>query len=183
MLFTPEEIAVLEKDPTTAPLAKKLKEGVFIPKERFDEVNNAKKVAEDALRAINDAKAAEEAEIAKKKGDFEKLTAEQAKKQKELEDSLKSEKAVADQFRTFVADKKKAIKEALGEAYLPEYDSDSFSLASLEKVAEFQGKAVGTVTKPAKQSTDKKIFEQSPEEFKKTQADALAGKLLEKKYD
>jgi flagellin-like hook-associated protein FlgL len=63
-MVTDEELALLEKNPETAAVAKKLREDrdKYIPKSRFDEVNDKKKLAEEALaKKLEDEKKATEA--------------------------------------------------------------------------------------------------------------------------
>ena len=158
--LTPEEIALLEKNPETAAVAKKLKEEIWIPKGRFDEV------------------------LIKQRELAEKLTQAEAEKQsnsfkaQEFEAHLKAEKVVADQYRQYVKDKKTQFKEQFGDLWIPEYESDAFSLSSLEKVAEkiFKGTPPGTViTPPGKQPTPKRLSEMTAAEREAAINKAKAG--------
>ena len=159
-LLAPEEIALLEKNPETAAMAKKLKEEIWIPKGRFDEV------------------------LAKQRELSEKLTLIEAEKQagvfkaQEFESQLKIEKSIADQYRQYVKEKKTQLKEQFGDLWIPEYEADSFSLSSLEKVAEraLKGNPPGTIiTPPGKQATPKRLSEMNPLEREAAIAKAKVG--------
>ena len=133
-ILTDDERAALEKNPDTAAIAKKLQDmGDYIPKTRFDEVNEERKRHEAALAKIESDRKAADDERARKAGEFEKLDAERNARIAELEKTAANEKAVADQYRAEQRAKVDAFKKDFGDDWLPEYES--FSVASLDKIA------------------------------------------------
>ena len=133
MGLTQDQIAKLkEVDPQLAAEAEKLDSGLYIPKERFDEVNTkAKEAAEKlAAREAAEKKAADEKLV--KDGEFQKLLeterAERAKEKAQLE----AEKKTADEYRALRTEELEAAKKQLGDKWLPEFDD--LSLASIRKL-------------------------------------------------
>lgn len=156
-LLTPEELILLEKNPDTAAVAKKLKEENWIPKSRYDEVFGKQKELSEKLTLL----------------EAEKLTS--AQKTQEVETQLKAEKTIADYHRQYVKEKKSQFKEQLGSLWLPEYESDSFSITSIEKIAGqvLKGNPPGTViTPPGKQPAPKRLSDMTPAERESTIAKA-----------
>lgn len=177
--LTPDEISKLEANPELAAVAKKLKDGIFVPKERLDEEIQKKKELNDKLAQIEADRQLVEAERMKKAGEFEKLTEAEKLKNAELVKQLNAEKSIADQHRAYVKAKKAAAKEALKDDWLPEYDSDTFSLESLEKVV---AKVIGAnppatvVTPPGKSAKGKAWNDMTPVEREKYLEEIKAGK-------
>ena len=120
-MFTEEELRELEADPKTAAVAKKLREGSFIPKERFDEVNEKKKALEEA----------EKSRLAKQ-SELEKLAAKLEEEKAELARQVESEKTIADQHRSYVTNTREKAKAALGPRWLAIYDNASID--DLDKI-------------------------------------------------
>ncbi|GEM_PF-4220387 len=159
-LLTQEELSVLEQNPSTAPIAKKLKEEIWIPKGRFDEVLTKQKELSEKLTVAEADRLASTSRV------------------QEAEIQLKSEKAVADQYRQYVKDKKAQLKERFGDLWIPEYEAETFSLSSLEKVAErvLSGNPPGTViVPPGKQAGAKRLSDMSPLEREAAIAKAKLG--------
>ncbi len=144
LLLNEQEIALLEKYPDTVVIAKKLKGGEWISKGEYDDVLLKQSELSEMLTQVEVDKQAS------------------VSKSHEIEVQLQSEKAVADQYRQFIKEKKSAFKVQFGDQWLPEYETDSFSIGSLEKVAErvLRGSSPGTVTvPPGKQQTTKRLSE------------------------
>jgi hypothetical protein len=132
-IVTDEELKILESTPEGAAVAKKLREaGDYIPKSRFDEVNERAKASADALAKYDAEKKAAEDDKARKAGEFEKIESTHKARIAELEKIAADEKKVADEYRTAKQARIDTMKKEFGDAWLPEYES--FSIASLDKI-------------------------------------------------
>jgi hypothetical protein len=155
MKLTPEDLALLEKsdNPEIAAVAKKLKESGnddehLIPKSRFDEVNLAKKKAEEDLKKFTDAQTEAQRKALEEQNKYKELADLTVAEKKALEakllaqeELLKSEKTIADAFRESRKKRRAELIELIGkENLLPEMEQESFSIESLEKVATGFGK-------------------------------------------
>lgn len=133
-LLSDDELKAISATPDGAAIAKKLQDmGDFIPKSRFDEVNNRMKEHADALAKIDAERKAADDERARKAGEFEKLDAGYKARIAELEKAHADEKRVADEFRAARQARVDTLKKEFGDDWLPEYES--FSIASLDKIA------------------------------------------------
>lgn len=94
----------------------------MIPKARFDEVNTALKESKDALAKIEAERKAQADEQLKKQGEYQKLHEQEKARADKLEADLKSEKVLAEKFRTTIKVKREAAKKALGDGWLPTFD-------------------------------------------------------------
>jgi hypothetical protein len=131
-ILTEEELRELEADPKTVALAKKLREGSFIPKERFDEVNEKKKQLEEAATRRAEAESRAEKERLVRQSEWEKLASKLEEEKAELARRFDAEKAVADQHRSHLAGAKEKAKAALGSRWLSIYEQAS--LDDLDKI-------------------------------------------------
>jgi len=159
-LLTEEELKAMEANPATAAIAKKLRDaGDFIPKSRFDEVNEERKKHADALAKIEADRKAAEDEAARRAGDFDKLEKERQAKIAELEKQFADEKKVADQFREAQKQRVEKMKKDFGDAWLPEYES--FTPSSLDKLEE-QRQAAAKMKGTPDSSTPGKVIGEKP---------------------
>jgi|ERR1051326_4935187 vacuolar-type H+-ATPase subunit I/STV1 len=134
-VLSQEEIDLIKKNPDLAAVAKKLEEGSWIPKSRFDEVNTKQKELADQLEKIGAERIAAEKKAMEEQGKFKELAEQRAKDLAEKEAKLKDESAVAEQYRTMLKTKREDVKKALGEKWLPIYDQASLDeLQKLEKM-------------------------------------------------
>jgi colicin import membrane protein len=188
-VLTAEEIALLKGDPKTAEVAKKLEAEVWLPKKRFDEVNQAKKDAEaakvEAEKKLTEAQAAQktrEEEEAKKKGDWEALAKAEKEKSEKMAQELATEKKLGDAFRQMREEKMKAAKEEMGEAWDEAYEN--LSVSAVEKLVAIYLKSQGKQTKKPDTSREQKVegLEKlknldnlTPAEFQKLQDEAIRG--------
>ncbi|MEE9586221.1 MAG: hypothetical protein V3W09_04895 [Nitrososphaerales archaeon] len=194
--LTKEELEALKKHADLAAVAKKLEDGQFIPKDRFDEVNKKAKDNADRLKKLEDERtdAAEKERVAAEKleserlskaGEWEKLmglervkTADEATKRKQAETELAAEKEVANQHRQYRKERIEVIKTAMGDKWVPEYEN--FSITSLEKIASDAGHKVDTFTKPPShqkpEPTD--YSKMSGADFAKVEEQARRGQLV-----
>ena len=140
MPYTPEQIAKLKELGFTdlAADAEKLNAGEYVPKARFNEVNQK---AIDAQKKLDDASTANqtaEQERLRKQGEFQTLAEQNAKKaedaQKLAEQIKKDLEPDAVAYRALQKAKVAELKEKMGDLFLPEYEG--FSLASLEKLTQ-----------------------------------------------
>jgi hypothetical protein len=120
-ILTEEELRELEADPKTAAVAKKLREGSFIPKDRFDEVNEKRKQLEEA----------ENGRLAKQR-EWEQRAAKLEEEKAELALQVESEKTIADQHRSYVTNTREKAKAALGPRWLSIYENAS--IEDLDKI-------------------------------------------------
>ncbi len=159
-VLSEQEIALLEKYPETIVIAKKLKEEKWVPKGEYDGLLVKQKELTDRLT---------QSEVEKQS---------HVMKSHEVEEQLQSEKVVVDQYRQYIKEKKSVLKSQFGDQWLPEYEADSFSIGSLEKVAERVLRTVppGTITvPPGKQQSPKRLSEMSVAERESVIAKAKVG--------
>lgn len=124
-LFTPEEIAVLKKNPETAALGEKLeKESVkWIPRTVFNETNEEAKKYRDELAALKAEREANEKAQMEAQGKFKELAETRAKELADAQKTLEAEKTYAEKYRKMENDKREELKKSLGDAWLSVYDS------------------------------------------------------------
>jgi seryl-tRNA synthetase len=171
-LLSPEALKILmdSKDPAIVAETEKLKKMAdeqFIPKSRFDEVNEKAKTAEQKLAEIELAAQKAEQDRLAKQGEFQKIAQDAqakldtiTKAKADTEAKLKAEQEIGNQWREDVKNRKEEAKKELEplKLWLPEYETDAVSIKSIELVLNAQREKVGTVTKGAGGTTTGKPF-------------------------
>lgn len=152
------------------------KKEIQIPKARFDEVNNELRTLKE--RIAKEDKEREEAAAKKlaEDGKFKEVADAASKKATDLEKALAGEKELADKYRGLRTARVEALKKALGDAWLPEYEN--FSLESLDKLAAQKDPPKGVNTqRPAGGGASKPVSEMTPQEFQKYLEDVKSGRI------
>lgn len=138
-LLTKEEIDKLKANPETAALGEKLEKTTFIPKERFDEVNEAQKKQAEELKKFQEAEEARKAEI--QKAADEKRIAEGKTKEilSEREKELTEQKRRADEAE---AKAKKLEDEKLATEKAKAEQEKADRTKALERIADAEAKKI-----------------------------------------
>lgn len=148
-MFTPEEIALLKKNPETAALGEKLEKEQWIPKSRFDEVNQKAKEATETLAK----KLEEEKKVSESKqiedGKVKELL---AQRDTELEKSRKEKEELLAQNKTYEQSQAKIRENALSKIKDLEFKKVAEKLPTVEDVLDFTEKLI---TKKISTFTDK----------------------------
>ena len=152
----------------------------MIPKGRFDEVNPARKQAEERLAALEKTEAEKEAKRLAESGEYKTLAQKEKERADTLAATLEAEKKVADNYRALRTAKVESLKKEFGDAWLDEFGS--FELPALEKLeTQFKGQAerLGVNgSRPSGSHTNQKpVRDMSPAEFEQYKADVAAGRI------
>lgn len=129
-MLTKEEIELLKANPATASLGAKLETEQFIPKSRFDEVNQRAKEATEALNAKIEAEKKAAETSAMEQGKFKELL---QKREEELT-SERATRATIEKEKASLETKAKAYEET--QANLRKKALDNIKDAELKKIAE-----------------------------------------------
>ena len=124
-VLTPEEIAVLKKNPDTAALGDKLEKesSKWIPRTVFNETNEEAKKYRDELARIKAEQEASGKKALEEQGKFKELAETRAKELEAAQKSLDAEKSYAEKYRAMENAKREELKKSLGDAYLSIYDA------------------------------------------------------------
>jgi hypothetical protein len=152
----------------------------MIPKGRFDEVNTARKQAEERLATLEKAEAEKEAKRLAESGEYKTLAQKEKERADTLAADLEKEKKVADNYRALRTAKVETLKKDFGDSWLDEFAS--FELPALEKLeTQFKGQAerlgVNGARPSGSHTNQKPVREMSPAEFEQYKVDVAAGRI------
>lgn len=177
-VITPEEIAVLKKNPETAALGEKLEKEAekWIPRSVFNEKNDEAKRVQAEYEKLRAEREAESQKSLAEQGQYKELAEKRARELEDARKILEAEKATADRFRAMENAKREELKKSLGDAWLSVYDTAPLDdLVKLE--ASVKPKSQPDGHRPGSRVEEKPWDKMTKAEREQKIADAMAGKL------
>jgi chromosome segregation ATPase len=151
-MITKEEIEALKANPATAALGEKLEKEQFIPKSRFDEINQKAKEAQAALDAKIEAEKKATESAALEQGKFKELLAERDKEllteREKLAGIEKQRAELETKAKAFEESQQKLREKSLSAIKDADLRKIADKLPSVEDVVEFAEKVSSQKIKP-----------------------------------